>query len=157
MIKFMLFQTYLERIKKSVGTTMFQNTFFEEDGKAIDVTQNGELCCAIYVSSILKKYDLVGELHINVKSTLEDTLRSGWFEIDGPRPGAVIYWEVQQKKSGPHAHMGFCLDEKNAVSHLDSSSPYQYPGCPNIHPLDSTDGKTKRKIEKILWHPKLDH
>jgi hypothetical protein len=58
-------------IKNSVGSKLFRNSFFLIDGKKQDVLRNGDLSCAIYVSSILRLMDLIPEIHTTVKGTVK--------------------------------------------------------------------------------------
>lgn len=147
-MKFLLFKNYMERIMKSRGTLMFQNIWFEVDGKSVDITREGSLSCALYVSSILKLFDLTKETHATVNGAVKDLISFGWLEIQEPRPGAILVWEKQKFADGRHAHIGFCLNRTTAISNSKTTQ------TPEEHSIDYNG---TRKIEKILWHPKLDH
>lgn len=133
----------------------FRNLYAEEDGKEIDILENGQNSCAAFVSWILLIIELIKHPHATVYSTEKDMLASGWHQIKELRPGAVIIWEKKMgdngllgKKDVEFMHMGFCVSETEAIS--NSSKGTGFPWKHNI-----TYGGT-RKIEKIYWHPDLD-
>ncbi len=147
-MEFLLFENYIERIESSLGTNMFRKTFFLNDaGEIEDDTRNGDLSCAIYVSSILKLFDLISTPHVNVSTTVDDMVGSGWIESNELRKGAVVVWGMKQQKSGPHRHIGFCIDEQTAISNDGEKTL-----VPHKHSIDYNG---TRPIEKILWQPKL--
>ena len=48
-----LIDSYIAIIKNSVGSQLFRNLYAKVNGKKIDITENGKLSCAFYVSSVL--------------------------------------------------------------------------------------------------------
>ncbi len=133
---------------------MFRNLYIVQDGVEKDILKDGGLSCAVFASSILylcnslfeflQKPKWLAFTHANTTSTVKDMLEHGWHEIQDLRPGAVLVWEKQN-----YDHIGFCVSETEAVSN-DS----QGKGFPWRHHITYND---TRKIEKILWHPELDH
>src|SRR3989344_5072067 len=87
-----LMDTYLAIIKNSIGSKMFSNLYAKLDNKKLDITKNGNLSCAFYVSSILFLFKLVKEIHATVNGTLKDLKESGWTKIEKPRIGCVLIW-----------------------------------------------------------------
>ena len=144
-MKILLFDSYLKMIKNSVGTKMFRNLYLEKK----DITKNGRLSCAFFVSNILKIWGLISEGHANVSSTIKDMLKNNWKKISKNKikPGDVIIWEKVKDINGKlHFHNGFYIGNKKAVSN-DSKK-----GLPIIH---SWDYNGKRKIIVVYTHPKL--
>lgn len=146
-----LFKTYMARIEWFLGSPAFKKTYLRDPdngNEVVEVTNDGAVSCAVFVSSVLKLFDLVTATHINVNRTVEDMLNSGWQIINKLTPGAVVVWETKMQVSGPHKHIGFCVDEKTAIS-IDGENtkvPFQH----------SIDYNGTRAIEKILWHPRLE-
>jgi len=66
-IKVLKEKTFLKMIENSIGANLWKNNYGEKNGKIIDLTQNGYLSCAFFVSSILKIFDLVSGIHLTVE------------------------------------------------------------------------------------------
>jgi hypothetical protein len=149
----LLFDTYFALIKNSVGSSLFRNAFYRIDGKKLDILRNGDLSCAIFVSSILRLLDLIPETHTTVKGTEVAMRRAGWHIIKKPVPGSILVWAPKTFKNGEtHRHIGFYLGNRKAISNSSKKR------CPFVHDwtFGLVRGKPKRKIETIYWYPKLD-
>lgn len=133
-------QNYLQTIKNSVGARMFRQTYALVNGKKEDLTKNGELSCALYVSSILKLFDLIKERHMTVNGAVNDMLESGWRETKKLVPGDVLIWEEKDD----HQHIGFYIGHSKAISNSSEKR------MPSVHHY--TFGSQKRKITRILTH-----
>lgn len=133
---------------------LFRNLFAEEDGKEVDIFENGHNSCGAHVSWILLALELIKHPHASSWGTQKDLFDSGWHEIKELKPGAVIIWEGRKDASllgeikPLSIHIGFCISETEAISN-DSKGT----GFPWKHHVTYNN---TRKIEKILWHPKLD-
>ena len=152
-IKVLKEKTFLKMIENSIGANLWKNNYGEKNGKIIDLTQNGYLSCAFFVSSILKIFDLVSGIHLTVEGLEKDLIKNHWQEISNFKKiekGAVIIWEGTTeynpftKKEEFHSHSGFYLGNKKAVS-MNSLN-----GFPVIHHY--TYNETK-KIKKIYCRP----
>lgn len=140
-------ETYLAVIKNSVGSNLFRNLYAKVNGKMTDIVRNGELSCALYVSSVLLLFKLIKEGHATIDSTVKDLKKSGWKRVKKPKIGCVIVWEkINSGNKDLHKHIGFFIGNNRAVSNI---SELGYPG--EHH---STFGG-KRKIELILWSDKI--
>ena len=120
--KILLYDSYLKMINNSVGTKMFRNLYLEADNRNIDITENGKLSCAFFVSNILLIWGLISKGHATIKSTLEDMKKNGWERIseDKIKPGDVVVWEEKEFKRGRiHSHIGFYAGNKKTISHSD--------------------------------------
>ncbi len=137
--KRLIFKSYLAMIKNSSGTNMFRNFFVLSANREQDVTKNGSLSCAFFVSSVLVIWGLVEHISGTVIGVETMIKKSGWFKIDKPRPGAILIWE---EKNG-HRHIGFCLSPRRAVSNFSN--------CPMVHDLNFA--RQNRQIEAIYWQP----
>ncbi len=151
--KILLFDSYIQAIKNSVGSNLFRNLYLEIAGKKIDVLEDGNLSCAKFVSSILYMHKLINDMHTTVAGTIADLGKDGWFEIKKPRPGAILVWETKQFRGGnPHKHLGFYINNDQAISNrYDKRHPLKHHwtfGIKNDQPI--------RKIEQIFWNNKLN-
>lgn len=116
-IKPLLFDTYLAMINNAVGSQMFKNGYAEFDGVKTDVLNDGELSCAMFVSSILAIFNLIDEPHATVKSTVKKMEEAGWQKVGELKPGCVLVWEAVDFGSGVlHTHIGFYVGNDEAVS-----------------------------------------
>jgi hypothetical protein len=146
-LKIFFFDTYLAMIQNSVGSKMFRAVYALIDKKKINIIENGRVACALYVSSLLVINKLIGEIHATVDSTIIALEKAGWEKISKPRIGCIIVWEkVDFGKNDLHKHIGFYIGNQEAIS---NSSKKGYPVKHNVTFND------KRKIELLLWHPKL--
>ena len=115
-------ETLIKLIENSVGSRMFNSVLVRFKGKdeIKDVLKNGEYSCAFFVSSLLYLTKLIDEPHATVKSTEAFLLKSNdWKKIPlaDAKTGDVVVWEKRSFSDGSeHAHMGFVLGEKEAVS-----------------------------------------
>jgi hypothetical protein len=152
---FELFTSYLAMIENSPGTNMFRHRYYTVWGESLDVLDDGDLSCAVFVTSVLYMFDLIGEIHTKVSESIKDLHASGWFVIKEPRPGAVIQWGFKRKDEGTqgrHNHLGFYLDTETAVS--NESLPMGH--VISHHPTYGTlDGEPRRSIVAYWWHPAL--
>lgn len=122
MARILVYDSYLKMIRNSVGTKMFRNLYLKKGNRKIDVTENGELSCAFFVSNVLLIWGLISEGHATIKSVIKDMLKSGWIKISLKKikPGDVIVWEEKKFEKGrQHRHIGFYVSNKKAVSHSD--------------------------------------
>jgi hypothetical protein len=137
------FDTYIKVIQNSVGTKMFRNIYAEINGKYTDITDNGDLSCAFYVSSVLLIFKSIGSVHSTVFSTIFDMKKSGWKETKKPVVGDVVVWGEEKNKK--HKHIGFFLGDEKAISNS------KYKGYPIEHSLNMKD----REIDIFLTNKEL--
>jgi hypothetical protein len=148
MVKPLFKDSYLAVIKNAVGSNMFRNFYAEVNGEKRDILEDGNISCAIFVSTVLLMFKFISAAHVTVKSTVKDMLNNGWYEISEPRVGAVLHWEsVDFGKGNMHEHIGFYIGNDKAISNNPEL------GYPLEHSFDY-DGK--RKIEKIYWNDNLN-
>lgn len=135
-IKLLKEKTFLKMILNSCGSLMWKNNYGLIDNKEIDLVQNGNLSCAFYVSSLLKLFDLISDVHLTVKSTEKELLKNGFKKIPVSKnmpKGTVIIWKKKKElniytnKKEDHLHIGFYVGNEKAVS---MSS---FNGFPIIH------------------------
>lgn len=152
-----LLPTYLAAIENSVGSNLFRKLYYRVDGnKVIDVLDDGDLSCAVFVSSILYLFKLIKERHTTVKSTLEDISKAGWYEIKGPKRGAIILWDYKRKPDGTrgeHRHLGFFISLKTAIS---NSSSKRAVARHHLTFGTSSNGEPRRDILAYYWNDKLN-
>ncbi|PIS32168.1 hypothetical protein COT40_01450 [Candidatus Peregrinibacteria bacterium CG08_land_8_20_14_0_20_41_10] len=119
-MRFLAFTTYLQMVKNSVGSSLFRSSYFEIDGKKVDLLQNGELSCAFFVSNLLKLFGQIESIHIAVKNTVADLERSYWKKIplEQIHPGDILVWEMVDFTGNgkKHGHIGFYIGNQLAVS-----------------------------------------
>jgi|GEM_PF-99608 len=139
-----IWRTYLDRIEQSVGSTLFQHLFVKEDETVRDVTQGGELSCALHVSSVLAMVGLIDRPHATVGSTLRALENAGWTPTPHPAEGALVVWPAGRDG---HEHIGFYLNEHQAVSNSTTER------VPVRHALAMKDGRTPRLF--LTYPPEL--
>lgn len=154
--EFEIFLSYIKTIENSVGSNIFRNLYFRIENKIVDVLDDGDLSCATYVTTILYIHDLIKERHTTVVATIDDILKSGWYEIKDARRGALILWDYKKKDDGTqgkHKHVGFYINSDTAVSN-DSSTRV----VAKHHPTFGTfpNGEAKREILAYYWNDKLN-
>jgi hypothetical protein len=142
-----LFDSYMAVIENSPGSHLFRNAYFHVDGERVDVLNNGDLSCAVFVTAILKLFDLSPEINTTVHGAIEAMLSSGWNEINEARRGCVFVWESHPGDDGhQHKHIGFCTGPNTAISNNWQNR------CPIVHGHDYRG----LAIERMLWHPALE-
>jgi len=125
-VKPLNWETYLAVIKNACGSKMWRNNYALVNGKKKDIMNNGDTQCAFFVSSILRIFGWINELHVTVEGTERDLKESNWKQIKvSPKmpKGSILIWE---EKNG-HSHIGFYFGNKKAVSTASSK------GYPIIH------------------------
>lgn len=130
---------------------LFRNVYAkDENGREIDILEDGKNSCAAFVSWILLAVELIKRPHATVEGTEKDLLDNGWYEIKELRPGAVLLWEPKIGKFDGllHRHAGFYIGNNEAISNSSHNS-----GFPIKHHYDYNGA---RKVEKIYWHSDLD-
>ena len=140
-------ENYLSMLESSPNTRMFSHLFAKIEGKKQDILRDGNLSCAYFVSSILKLFGLIKDVHATVDGTIKDMEASGWDRIKNPKKGAVLVWEEKDFNDGKHKHIGFFLGKDMAISNSNKKRK------PAVHHWTHED---KRKVEAIFWHYKLD-
>lgn len=143
-MKLLFKDTYLTFVKGAVASKSYQKIFAKINGKKVNLVKNGRLSCAFFVSSVLKTFGLISELHATVAGTIKDMREKGWYVIKRPRVGSVILWEQKQGNK----HLGFYIGKDKAIS---NSTKRRFPV---IHhwTYGTQNHKPKRKVEKIFWH-----
>ena len=141
-----LFDSYIVAIKNSVGTKMFRNYYALVDREQHDIMKNGDLSCAFYVSSVLRIFDLINEVHRTVDGAVSDMKKSRWRKIKKPKIGAVLVWEKKDFGDVYHKHIGFYIGDSKAISNSAQKK------TPVIH---NWTFQNTRKVEATYWHSRL--
>ena len=150
--KLLMKDTYLQMIINASGSSLWLNNYGIVNGKKADLVANGSLSCAFFVTSILKMFDLIRNLHLTVEGTEKDLIKSGWQEIRISKnmpEGAILIWEKQKTLDSNtfHLHIGFYLGEEKAISNSEVNR------FPIIHHYTYYN---TRQIIKAYYHKKLD-
>lgn len=147
-----LFDTYIAVIENSVGSNIFRNLYAKVNGKKTDITENGNLSCALFVSSVIYWSKLIKNIHATVDGVVKDLEESGWKKVKKPRVGSVLVWEKNDFGSRNfHKHIGFYIGDGKAIS---NSSKLKQP-TEHHWTFGNTKNKPMRKIESIFWNKKL--
>ena len=142
--------TYLQMIENSIGSNLFRNVYALVGGDRQDILRDGDLSCAFFVSSILKQFELLEEVHVTVAGTVRDLENSGWQKTNIVSPGCVIVWGPREQAEGEeHSHMGFALTTEEAVSNSYKEK------APVRHPIHATGDISNRSIVAMYSHPFL--
>ncbi|MBI2003575.1 MAG: hypothetical protein HYS78_01165 [Parcubacteria group bacterium] len=151
-LNFLLKYSYLKTIENSIGSKLFRNLYFKKGSQKIDVLQNGNLSCAVFVSWILKNFNLIKEGHTTVDGTIKDLKKSGWRKIKKPKVGTILIWEEKIYSDGPHKHIGFFTGKEKAIS---NSYKLKIP-IKHHWTFGIKNGKPVRKVTEIWWNKKLN-
>lgn len=146
-VRFLIKESYIEAIKKSVGVKLFQNLYAEVDGQKTDILQNGRRSCAVFVSRILFMFKLIHDVHASVYELVQDLESSGWEKVETPEIGDVLLWEPRKwtQDSEVHDHLGFYVGNSEAVSnHYESGEILRHHFT-----YGEKDGEPVRKITAI--------
>ncbi len=117
-------KTLIEAIKNSVGSNQYRNFFIEDNGQEKDILENGKNSCAYFVSSLLKEFNLLNEIHTTIDGLVND-LSSNWEEVSvlEAQEGDILIW----KKEGQYGHIGFALSNNQAISNsTEKGVPHQH-------------------------------
>ena len=154
MLKPLLYKSYLQTIINSVDSKQYQNFYVLDTDKkeTIDVLNNGNLSCAIFVSNILHMFSGFSKLidipHSPIITTIKDMERNSWYEVNELKTGAIVQWEsIDYGVTGWHSHIGFYIGNDEAVS----NDYKQFKIARHSHDYNGT-----RKIQKIYWHDSLE-
>lgn len=151
-VKILQFDSYIATIKNSVGSKTFNSLWADVDGKREDILDDGRKSCGCFVSGILLWFGLAKERHATALGTVRDMKESGWHEIQEQKIGAVLQWEKMEGSGEINEHIGFYMGDKTAIStSKEERSPIEHHWT-----YGEENGKPKRKIIAIYWHPKLD-
>lgn len=113
-------------------------------GEEVDVTQDGQLSCAFFVSSMLTMAQLIDRPHAVVANVVKAMEDNEWEKITEPRPGAVITWP---ESVDGHAHIGIVVTKDSCVSHTFKGRR------PQKHGFALYDG---REPVAFYWHANLE-
>src|SRR3989344_1114289 len=83
----------IENVIKGGENHMFRNLYAIEDGKEVDILEDGGNSCGVFVSWILLALELIKRPHATVYATEMDLVSSGWYKIKDLKAGAVLVWE----------------------------------------------------------------
>jgi len=145
--------TLLARINDSEGARMWRHTYATCDGERVDLTKDGTVSCAVYVSTLLLMARKLPEMKATVVSLQQSMKEHNWIEFDEYVPGSVLIWEEAQQFGGePHLHAGFYLGNKIAMSHSDQDrSPCKHHVTFGV----DKNGSPVRRVTGVYVHPDL--
>lgn len=114
---------------------MFRHLYIIDKDHSEDILKDGEVACAFYVTSILKLYNLIDEIHTTVDGTLKALRKSQWKEVSlvDMQAGDILVWDHQ----GEHAHIGFAISHNRAISnsstkHTPVSHSFDFAGTREV-------------------------
>jgi len=144
-MKLLFFDSYLSTIRNSVGTKSYQTLWAETETGKKDIIENGRLACALFVSGVLKEFNLIKERHATVSGTLKDMQNSGWYPIKEPKEGCVIHWDAEDNSPENTEHLGFFVGGGKAISNDRKAK------TPQEHNWDY------RRVLGAYWNSKLEN
>jgi hypothetical protein len=129
----LLQKNLLYSIYSAVGSELFRHIFVrDQTGKEFDALKDGRLSCAYVVSSILALHGLIDRPHATVTTTIKKMQEAGWYKVDAPNPGDIVYWPPDADNT---THLGFYF-EKN--TYFSNSSRKRRPV---FHKMKLRDGR----------------
>jgi hypothetical protein len=147
-------ETYLAHIKGTVGSTAYRHWYVHQkkDPQTVkDVTNGGQRSCAYYASAVLVTFGLTYKILASTNGLLRDMWGIGWYELQEPRPGAVLVWLPREGETGNYPHLGFYMGDDKAISTIggDICTPMEHDW--RYVPPKSDH----RELHSIWWHDKL--
>lgn len=142
------FENYLQTIKNSCGTLMFRNVYIQDDqGQKVDVMQNGNLSCAIFVTSILCQFNKIDGRHATVQGTVKALEKYNWTKenINNLEIGDILIWDIPNDKSYIHQHIGFYIGDNLAISNSSEN------GFPIIHHFTFQSARNLISAYRSIW------
>ncbi len=142
------FENYLTTIKNSCGTNMFRNLYILDDqGQKIDVMENGNLSCAIFVTSILSQFKKIDGRHATVEGTIKALQKYNWQKNNNQNLeiGDIIIWDIPKDKSYNHLHIGFYIGNTLAVSNSSEN------GFPIAHHYTFNNSRDILETYRTNW------
>jgi len=117
-------KNFLASVEGSIGSLMFRYLYVrDEEGREIEVLEDGRLSCAYVVSSLLTLHNLIDRPHSTVTTTLEKMVEHGWQEVTMSQPGAVVYWP----EYNGNQHIGIAISSEECVSNSsDERAPVKH-------------------------------
>lgn len=149
-MKPLFFKSYIELIKNSENSTLFKSFYWEKDDWTVfDILDDWDLSCAFYVSSILKIFNLVNDVHLTVNSTIKDMFDNWWKETEvwNLPIWSVILWNEREFDDWVHTHVWFYLWDWFAISNDLITKQIKK----HSYNYDST-----RNISKVFFNDKLN-
>jgi hypothetical protein len=149
-------RTLIYIANNSVGSKMWAKSFIlDSDDKVHDLYEDGNLSCAYHVSTTLKMCELWKDQAVgNVGSLVDKLPQNGWYQIDSPRPGAIIvYGRNLLHRAWATMHIGIIVGEDEVISNGSNDSHII-----RRHPINYTKLKSGqwREIEGYWWHPDFE-
>lgn len=140
-------RTLLALVEGSVGGRTWRHLYATTESGPIDLLEDGALACSYFVSSILLTAGLIKEMHATVAGCLKDLETFGWKETPRPKAGAIVVWEPQIEGDASHAHIGFYINERTAISNST------HRRSPRRHALSF---RGRRAVTGFWTHPDID-
>lgn len=127
------YKNYLTTINALPGSQLFRHLYVkDETGREFDATNDGDLSCALTVSSILCLFGWIDKTHATVKSTIESMFGCGWRATGTPRPGDIVHYPA---KGTHNEHVGFFMGADEVISNISAQH------VPAEHQLQMSDGR----------------
>ncbi len=149
-----ILETYLAHIRGSIGSQSYRHWYGHQNmspGEVKDVTNAGQISCAYYASCVLVAFGLAYKLRAETQGLLKDMWSHDWYQIEEPRPGAVLLWMPRQTQTGKHPHIGFYMGEDKAISHIGGEVC-----APTEHDWSYVPPKADhRELHSIWWNDRL--
>lgn len=147
-MKYLYYRNFISMLDNLEGIKIFKNFYIQDnDEKIIDILQNGNLSCAVFVSSILYINHLISSQHSTVDSTIKDLLNNNWIisNVNNLKKGDILVWEEtkNQEDKTMHKHIGFFIDKDIALS-----NDYKI-GYPKFHEINLNNRKIIQCLKYI--------
>lgn len=147
-MKLLIKKNLLAQCQGAIGSTQYRHLWFDAEGVEKDITEDGQLSCAYFMSSLLHNHNLITSVHATVKGTVADMKAFGWTLLEEPQIGCVLQWEAYEG----HEHIGIFVGGTQAISHSDKTqSPQRHDWL-----LRSEKLPEGRALLGIYWHTSLE-
>lgn len=127
------YKNYLTTIKALPDSQLFRHLYVkDENGREFDAARDGDVSCALVVSSVLCLFGWIDKTHATVASTVKAMLACGWRVTDAPKPGDVVHYSAENTSN---EHVGFFIGAGEVISNVSAKH------APGEHHLRMSDGR----------------
>jgi hypothetical protein len=148
-----IYKSYIKAIENSIDSKIFNSLYVKNltTNEIYDVMDDGDLSCAYFVSGLLSLFNLIDKPHATVTTVIKKLKETGWQQVADHREGDVVVWEEIFNNDGTkHEHIGFALDNNDAVSNSTGDRKITKH---HITYGQNGDGTPKRLVKEIYRYP----
>lgn len=127
------YKNYISMLNALPQVELFRHLYVvDESGNEFDAVDDGDLSCAVVVSSILCLFGWIDRPHATVASTIKALVENGWRATETPKSGDIVHYSASE---AGHEHVGFFMGNDIVISNIAKLR------TPGKHELMMSDGR----------------